>query len=393
MGMRQLVEIGRFMWINVKRLLATIIGGLFSICSLSTQAQVLTGPITNIVNGHWYYLLAPTNWTAAEAQAVNLGGHLTAVNDDAENTWIYTTFANYGGQSHTLWIGLNDAAQEGLWVWNDGDSSAYRNWAPGEPNNGGVVYPDEDQALIRDASMPYPGRWNDAPENQIHCAVVEVMPPALSSPPILSGPITNPANGHLYYLLPPTNWLAAETIAGRLGGHLVTINDDAENNWVFNNFGGFGSSTLYLWLGLNDAAQEGNFVWSSGDPSSYRNWAPGEPNNGGSFYPNEDQVLMRLAAESYNGFWNDAPESQKHLALVEVKPPQVVKAHVKISVIDLCWMSVTNGSYQLQYRTNMTTSPWLNLGTTIYGTGLEMCVPIDMPAGQVQKFYRVLSFE
>jgi hypothetical protein len=359
-------------------------------CLIRAQAQVLTGPITNIVNGHLYYLLAPTNWTAAEARAITLGGHLTTVNDDAENTWIYTTFANYGGQSRTLWIGLNDAGEEGLWVWNDADSSAYRNWAPEEPNNGGAVYPNEDQALIRDASLGYSGRWNDAPENQLHCAVVEVSPVIVTAPLVLRGPVTNPANDHIYYLLPPTNGPAAEAIASQLGGHLVTINDAAENDWVFTNFSSYGSSTLYLWIGLNDDAQEGNFIWSSGEPATYLNWAPGEPNNGGGFYPYENHTLMRLASTSYNGFWNDAIDSQKHLALVEVKPPQTVRTHVKISVIDLCWQSTTNGVYQLQYRTNMTTSPWMNIGTSFLGTGLEMCVPIDMPAGKVQKFFRVL---
>lgn len=42
---------------------------------------------------------------------------------------------------------------------------------------------------------------------------------------------------------------------------------------------------------------------------------------------------------------------------------------------------------------NLNTSPWMNIGVNLHGTGLEMCVPIDMPAGQVQKFYRVLSLE
>ena len=44
---------------------------------------------------------------------------------------------------------------------------------------------------------------------------------ALASPVV--GPITNPANGHDYYLLEASTWTAAEAEAVSLGGHLVTI--------------------------------------------------------------------------------------------------------------------------------------------------------------------------
>lgn len=35
-----------------------------------------------------------------------------------------------------------------------------------------------------------------------------------------------------------------------------------------------------LWIGLNDVEREGTFVWSSGAPVTYTNWAPGEPAGG-----------------------------------------------------------------------------------------------------------------
>ena len=98
-----------------------------------------------------------------------------------------------------------------------------------------------------------------------------------ASAAVVSGPITNPGNGHAYYKLAfGQSWTASEAEAQSLGGHLVTINDAAENNWVADNFGDF--NNLY-WTGLNDAATPGTFVWSSGDPSPYRNWYAGEPGN------------------------------------------------------------------------------------------------------------------
>jgi hypothetical protein len=295
-------------------------------CTVSNPpppVPILAGPITNAANGHWYYLLNATNWPAAEEIAVSLGGHLVTINDAAENNWVFANFSSFGGIERPLWIGLTDQASEGDWRWISGDSASFRNWSPIEPNSGGGYFPDEDHALIWHPSSGYPlGSWNDAPSNQLWYAVVEVGTNSPPVPPILAGPITNSANGHWYYLLDATNWPAAEAIAVSLGGHLATINDAAENNWVFANFSNFGGVERTLWIGLNDAAQEGDWQWVSGQPASYVNWAPGEPNSGGGFFPDEDQALIwHPSAEAPLGSWNDAPYNQHHAAVVEVAPP------------------------------------------------------------------------
>jgi len=141
----------------------------------ASTGAILAGPITNAANGHIYYLLSPTNWPSAESQAVSLGGHLVTINDAEENTWVFNRFVTNGGVLRSLWLGLNDAAQEGTWVWVGGEAAAYRNWAPGEPNNGGGYFPDEDQAVMRGPALSYPDSWNDAPGDQSHAAVVELI--------------------------------------------------------------------------------------------------------------------------------------------------------------------------------------------------------------------------
>ena len=57
---------------------------------------------------------------------------------------------------------------------------------------------------------------------------------------ILAGPITNPNNGHDYYLLTPNTWSASEAEAETLGGTLAVIQNDAEQEWVFSKFGSYG---------------------------------------------------------------------------------------------------------------------------------------------------------
>ena len=49
--------------------------------------------------------------------------------------------------------------------------------------------------------------------------------------------MTNSANGHVYFLLTENTWQNSELEAVRFGGHLVTINDAAEQDWVFSTFG------------------------------------------------------------------------------------------------------------------------------------------------------------
>ncbi|HXJ77016.1 MAG TPA: C-type lectin domain-containing protein, partial [Candidatus Dormibacteraeota bacterium] len=122
-----------------------------------------------------------------------------------------------------------------------------------------------------------------------------------------AGPLTNAANGHTYYLLSHNNWTASEAEARELGGHLVTINDAAENQWVLNTFFPLtGVSEASLWIGLNDAANEGQFVWASGEPVTFTYWYPGEPNNLGG----EDYATIRHPSESApTGSWNDLSDT------------------------------------------------------------------------------------
>src|SRR5262245_59615233 len=81
---------------------------------------------------------------------------------------------------------------------------------------------------------------------------------ASTSGAIVSGPIVNPANGHEYYLLAPGSWATAEAAAVALGGHLATINDAAENNWVLSTFLDRGDA----WIGYRRVGAE--WVWVSG---------------------------------------------------------------------------------------------------------------------------------
>lgn len=86
--------------------------------------------------------------------------------------------------------------------------------------------------------------------------------------------VVNPANGHLYRVI-KAEWHDAEAQAQALGGHLVALNDAAEEEWVRDTFGRY----EYFGIGFNDMALEGDFKWTSGEPATYTNWCEWEPND------------------------------------------------------------------------------------------------------------------
>ena len=43
-----------------------------------------------------------------------------ALNNEAEENWVWNEFSRYGGADRRLWGGIGDAASEGTWVWSSG---------------------------------------------------------------------------------------------------------------------------------------------------------------------------------------------------------------------------------------------------------------------------------
>lgn len=134
---------------------------------------------------------------------------------------------------------------------------------------------------------------------------------------VIGGPVTN--NGHIYYLLDNKPWEQQEQEAIALGGHLVTINDAVENQWVWDTFG---TPRTGLFFGLNDVASEGNFVWASGEAVTFTNWRAGEPNNviGGNSPTGE---FFGELGSDYQ--WNDVGILHTWRAVAEVVPATIAE--------------------------------------------------------------------
>ena len=127
----------------------------------------------------------------------------------------------------------------------------------------------------------------------------------------------NPTNNHIYHLLTPHAYNDAEAEAITLGGHLATVRDIAEHDFIWTTFG---SGSVYnkgtLWIGINDIASECVFVWTSGELVVFTNWDTNEPSNS---WGNEDWGAMWR-----QGRWNDfgpgSPEGTIYNGVAEVVP-------------------------------------------------------------------------
>ncbi|MCA9447227.1 MAG: hypothetical protein KC931_08920, partial [Candidatus Omnitrophica bacterium] len=137
----------------------------------------------------------------------------------------------------------------------------------------------------------------------------------------------NTQNGHWYRLTEPDlSWLEAESQAQSKGGHLVTINDATEQEWIYNHF----ADSKRIWIGFTDMGQEGHWTWLTNDGgiwdatamsgTSYTNWGVGEPNN------NADEDYALMVWPDWNGViggWTDGKDSvgNRSYGLIEATQP------------------------------------------------------------------------
>lgn len=275
-------------------------------------------------NGHKYLLFdTATDWTNAQAYCESIGGYLTTITSEDEQKQIKKLISS--GNKNQYWLGATDKESESTWKWITAETWNYSNWASNQPDNYNTTehylqifrtdHPNEngDQAY----------GWNDAPENNVvdpktffglhNVGFICEIGTVDSYIPVISE--INPANGHIYSVYDiKTTWSDAKQFCENIGGHLVTINDANENDYVVSLARDRGTLPAY-YIGASDAKSEGVWKWVTGEQfwsgnasgsavnSSYTNWLSGEPNNSGSV-----EHCAHISS-TYSWQWNDTADT------------------------------------------------------------------------------------
>eukprot|EP00964_Phaeocystis_antarctica_P036489 scaffold20839_cov43-Phaeocystis_antarctica.AAC.2 len=101
---------------------------------MHTACLILRDPVPPPPPPCTYTLMSDSlSWAAADASCQAAGMQLASVQSAAQNALLLAAAA-----SNTVWIGGNDAAVEGAWVWSPSNTPlTYTNWKAGEPNDYG----------------------------------------------------------------------------------------------------------------------------------------------------------------------------------------------------------------------------------------------------------------
>jgi hypothetical protein len=120
--------------------------------------------------------------------------------------------------------------------------------------------------------------------------------------------IFNEANGHYYQAFEEA--LSANSAASAcegLGGYLVTITSQAEQNFVQ---GTFIQNSGAHWIGFFQEADstdtDAGWEWVTGETVDYTNWGGGEPNDGDGTEDNTQNCARIVENDGYElGDWDD----------------------------------------------------------------------------------------
>lgn len=136
-------------------------------------------------------------------------------------------------------------------------------------------------------------------------------------------------NNHLYALYDnKLEWTYANDLCKKIGGHLVTISSQEENDFI-QSLTKYGTSGNY-WLGYRAKSpypSNEDFTYHSctGEDISYTNWASGEPNYSGEHFTKEGFAHIYSDSGKWNDTANVTTASQMGFIL-EIEMDQVAPA-------------------------------------------------------------------
>lgn len=225
------------------------------------------------------------SWDKAEERCVATGGHLMSLDSRNTSDALHLALGSPVGAGRAAWMGLELKTKgKSDWKWISGEALKDANWNEGEPNNwdGNEMC---GEWLVAD------GRWNDTRCN-------------LKQPYLCQGQKLDCKGGRSFvvgdtsYCLNPGNrtYQEAKTACAGDGGALATFKEKADSQKI-RAAAAAKFAAARMWIGLTDAAAEGEWRWASGSRMSWTAWQRGEPNDF------DTENCVELWADTWT--WND----------------------------------------------------------------------------------------
>ncbi|CAB3993328.1 Hypothetical predicted protein [Paramuricea clavata] len=275
-------------------------------------------------------------------------GNLASVTSKEENDFI----ANLANT--TIWIGLEGRGVYRGHAWSDKTPVSYTNWDVGQPDS----YNGREACTQLYGDIGY---WSD-----VNCFTLK---PFVCKRKMTSGtgPRTTVSTtfaqssrckedwylfSNMCYMISNSSnyksWHEAETSCKRMGGHLASVTNNEEKDFLRQLIR---PKFVYsFWIGLHDVGGESLYKWTDGTGyGKFIYWRNGEPNN---YHGQEDCVSMARA----DGKWNDNHCSQKKPYICKSNTEDSLKVTVlkpaskvgKNGYCDPGW--VPNGQYCYEFH-------------------------------------------
>ncbi|MGB4960234.1 MAG: cohesin domain-containing protein, partial [Saprospiraceae bacterium] len=155
---------------------------------------------------------------------------------------------------------------------------------------------------------------------------------------------------HYYYISKhkATPRIAIKT-AEAMGGYAVAINNAAEGGWLHGKVKAWNLNSDYL-IGLRDEIGKGTYTWVSGETSTYRKWATGQPGNK-NLSDGKDSLytIVKDLPSTGDSLWHTIPTiacgADEYLYVVEVTDPCGFSEYA-----EFCCADVATSPHMVQLR-------------------------------------------